>query len=156
MEKKSLINLCLDLIELDPEKDSALIDTHIQSLSTKVESYCFVDDFADSQIEMLKKEMDFLERQVKAYKRVKDRLRSQAEYSMNSLGVKKIQGDNGHSIAFRRHHGVRVNNVDLLPAWAVDLVVEKRPNRTKIKDALQSGEEVPGADLVTNESVVFK
>lgn len=43
-----------------------------------------------------------------------------------------------------------------LPDWAVETVVERVPNKTKIKEAIKSGEKVDGAELIENDYVVIK
>jgi hypothetical protein len=46
--------------------------------------------------------------------------------------------------------------VNILPAWAVELKVEKTANKLKLKEAMKDGEKIDGASLITKEYVVFK
>jgi len=158
LEKKSLINLCLDLVESDPDSEAEMVvfEEKIKSLSTKIDSYVFLDKYADSQIEMLKKEREFISRQINAYDRLQDRLRSVAIMALNSTGQKKMKSDSGHGFYLRKSHSVQIINVNRLPAWAVEVRVEKVANRTKLKDALISGEIVDGAELIEKEHVILK
>lgn len=158
MDKKSLINLCLDLADMNPEDDKEMVvfEEKIKSLSNKIDSYVFVDQFADSQIDMLKKEIDHLTRQVRAFERVQDRLKDMALLGLQALNQTKIKSDNGHTISIRKSHSVKITNANELPAWAVELRVEKIPNKTKIKDAIKEGEDIPGAELIEKDYVVFK
>jgi cell fate (sporulation/competence/biofilm development) regulator YmcA (YheA/YmcA/DUF963 family) len=158
VDKKSLINLCLDLSEMNTgdENEMALFEEKIKAISHKINSYVFVDQFSDSQIEMLKKQKEHLDRQIRAFERVQTRLRDMAMAGLQALNVKKIKSDDGHTISMRTSQSVKITNINKLPAWAVDLRVEKTANKTKIKEAIKEGEAIEGAELIESEYVVFK
>ncbi len=158
MDKKSLINLCLDLVEMNTESETDMVvfEQKIKSLSAKIDSYIFVDQFSESQIAMLKSERDHLDRQINAYDRVRNRLREVSLQALHAMNQTKIKSDNGHTISIRKSHSVEITNVNILPAWAVELKVEKTANKLKLKEAMKEGEKIDGASLITKEYVVFK
>lgn len=158
MDKKSLSKLCLDLIEIDQDKPEAAneIAKALTALSTKVDSYAHVDKFAESQIEMLKKEKQHIDKQIKAYERVQETLRVVALNAMRLIGESKIKSDSGHGLSIRKTQIVKITNGQNLPDWAVETIVERVPNKTKIKEAIKSGEKVDGAELIENDYVVIK
>jgi hypothetical protein len=152
------VNLCLDLIELDPDaqENQEIIKEKLGSLSTKVDSYIAVDDFADSQIQMLKKHQDHISKQISRFESLQKALRNRAEYALRTMGVKSLKSDLGHSMRLQNYSSVEITKSENLPDWAVNTIISKTPNKTKIKEALKSGEKVEGAILVNKESVVFK
>lgn len=145
-------------MDLDPSNESelAIMDKNLKAMSDKIENYIYVDKFADSQINMLKEEKAHLDRQIKQYEGLKDRLRYVSRQVLDALGINKIKSENGHQILIRHNKSAYVYDINQLPDWAVETVIEKKPNKTKIKDALIAGQQVDGASLKETESVCFK
>ena len=156
--ERSLINLCLDLVELDPHapENKELIEQKINSLGTKVESYVGLNNFAKSQVEKLKAEIEYLDRQVKSFERVINSLRDKALFAMQTMDVKEIKGTNGHKLYIRKSESIQIDDVTMLPDWAVTKTVSIDANKTKIKEAIKEGELIAGARLVVKDSAVIK
>lgn len=158
LTQRSLVNLCFDLLELDQDapENKEIINKRLGELSNKVDSYIALDNFAESQIQMLKKERDHIASQIGKYQAIQDALRNRAEYALKTMGVKSLKSENGHSMRLQNYTSVEITKSENLPDWAINTVISKTPNKTKIKEALKSGEQIEGAVLVTKESVVFK
>lgn len=71
-------------------------------------------------------------------------------------GQERVRTSDGSYAAIRRREtvAVQVDNPMLLPVQYLRLK-EPEPNKVAIKAAIQAGEQVPGATLVTNESVTL-
>lgn len=157
-EKRSLYNLCLDLVELDldaPENEHVIAEK-LKQLGTKVENYASMDKFADAQIEMLKKEKAHIDRQIKAYERIQDGLQKMALAALKTLNAKELKSETGHKIQLRESVSIEVYNSGLLPDWAKRVTTHVEPNKLKIKEALLQGEDVQGAQMLRKEYAVIK
>jgi hypothetical protein len=158
-ENRSLVDLCLDLAELDPEaeENKVLIKEKLKALGEKVSSYCYLNDFAKSQIEMLKKERDFLSRQINNYENLIESLKDRAIYVLETQGKKVLEGDNGHKIRMGESHAVRITNINDLPEYLTRTYPATREaDKLAIKQILLKNKEVTGAVLVTNKTITFK
>ena len=158
MEKKSLINICLDLVELDPEaeENKKYIQATLNQLGSKVENYISIYKFSDSQINMLKEEIEHLKKQVKSYERFKESLENRAHYALTALGERELKSDNGHKIMIRESESVEIEDLTKLPDRYVRKKIVYEADKVAIKYAIKGGEDVPGAFLKKNESVNFK
>ena len=157
-EKRSLYNLCLDLVELDldaPENEVAIQES-LKQIGTKVENYVALNNFADAQIEMLKKEREHVDRQIASFERVRDGLEKRALACLKMLNTKEIKSETGHKIQMRESVSVDVFNAQILPDWARTVTTTVAPAKLKIKEAIKQGETVAGAQLVTKEYAVIK
>lgn len=157
-EKRSLYNLCLDLVELDldaPENEAAIQEA-LKQIGTKVENYVSMDKFADAQIEMLKKEKEHIDKQIKAYERVQEGLQKRAVAALKMLNTKEIKSETGHKLQLRESVSVDVFNSQILPDWAKTVTTTIAPAKLKIKEAIKQGETVDGAQLIVTEYAVIK
>lgn len=155
-DRRSLVDLCLDLVELDQSapENKELVEARLNQLGQKVSSYCMIDDFSDTQIAALQKEVEFLEKQIKNYKTLKTKLRERAMFVMNTMGVKSLKGDNGHKMTIKETTSVDVSSVKDLPDHLLRFVpASKEPDKLAIKEAIKAGEKVLGATLVINKTV---
>lgn len=152
-DRKSLVALTMDLIELDPDapENELVIKESFDKLQGKVDSFYIVDSFSDSQIDLLKAEVEHLKGQIKKFERIKERLRDSAYFALKTLGEKKLTSKTGHHISLKTSESVEVTDISLLPDWAVRKTIEMQANKTMIKEALKEGEKLDGAILVTKE-----
>jgi hypothetical protein len=157
MDNKSLINLALDLIELDPEcaDNQLVIKDRLNALGHKVDSYIGFNNFCKSQIDMFEKEIDHLKKQINNYERLQDHLKYKAEQALIALNTDQIKSDNGHKISFRKSEAVEITNMQELPDQFTRKKISIEPDKVAIKEALKNGP-VPGAHLKQNKSIVFK
>jgi hypothetical protein len=157
-EQRSLINLCLDLVELDPseQENKAFIMQRLGQLADKVDNYVAMDLFADQQIDGLKAEIGKLQALVKRYEDVKESLRDRAMVALQTLNQKKLKSDKGHELSIRVSESIDVFDITRLPDWAVKTTISKQADKTAIKVAIKDGDKVDGARLVKKEYVVMR
>lgn len=150
---KSLINTCLDIVELDfeAEENQKLIEEKLKALGDKVDSYYHFNEFIKSQIELLKREREHITTQVNKYENLQERLKNSALSALNLLETDKIRSDFGHTIARRKSQEVKITSFTDLPEWAVHKEIKYSPNKTAIKDAIRAGKKVAGAMIQENE-----
>jgi hypothetical protein len=158
LENRSLINLCLDLVELDMDapENKDFVENTMKQLGTKVDNYINLHSFADSQVDRIKNEVKHLMKQVAAFERIQTALKDRALYALKTMDVKKIKSESGHEMVIRTADSVQITSEQLLPSWAINTVTTTTPNKLKIREALKEGEKIEGAFLVTKEYVAFK
>ena len=157
MDNKSLINLALDLIELDPDahENQLVIKDRLNALGHKVDSYIGFNNFCKSQIDMFENEIAHLKKQISNYERLQDHLKYKAEQALIALNTDQIKSDNGHKIAFRKSESVEITDTQALPDQFTRKKISIEPDKVAIKEALKTGP-VPGAQIKENKSIVFK
>lgn len=157
-EHRSLINLCLDLVELDL-KDPAnaeFVAQRFNQLAEKVDSYVALDKFADQQIDAINAEIERLSQMKKRFEDVQERLRDRAMVALETMNVKQLKSQTGHQMAIRTSESIEVFDISRLPDWAVKTTVSKVPDKTAIKVAIKDGDKIDGARLVKKDYVVLK
>lgn len=157
-ETRSLYDLALDLVELDldaPENEM-IVKERLNQLGTKVNSYVALDKFCDSQIEMLKKEVEHYKNQIKKFENIQERLKDRAMAALETLGCKELKSDNGHKMLIRESKAAVVESITKLPDWAKETTVSVTPKKLAILEALKNNEHVPGARLEIRKNVNFK
>lgn len=107
----------------------------------------------------LTSQLEDLESQIKQLTAVKGGLKLQAEELKNELkdllGGKKLETPE-LTIAFRKTTSVAITDESKLPAWMIRTKTVKEPNKDLIRQALDDGHAVSGAELRTNLSVTVK
>jgi hypothetical protein len=157
LPRQTLMNMVYTLVELDPDapENQAQLEATLAALGKKVENYCIADSLADSQIEAIKKEIDYLRYQVSRFELAQERMRTYAMAAMKTLGVEKIQGEYGYRMSIQKSEAVDVYDSTLLPDWALNKEIKITANKTAIREALKSKEKVEGAKMKESEYVRF-
>lgn len=152
-ENRSLINLALDLVEIDPTapENQDYIVERMGLLGDKVESYVFINAFAESQMEMLGRQVEHLQNEIKKYEKLQKSLKERAVNALKTLGTTKLKSDNGYYLQIKHSEKVRVYDENLLPDWAVKTTVTKTPKLIEIKAHIDAGNQVPGATIRADE-----
>lgn len=123
-------------------------------INAKIESVCKVIRNLTAEAEAYKAEKDRLaERQKTAengIKRLKDSL---LHYMLTTEQNKVKQGV--FSVRINRTASVNITDPLVIPPDYLKFS-EPQINKAEIKKAIQSGDEIPGAELVTNESIVIR
>ena len=123
-------------------------------INAKIESVCKVIRNLTAEAEAYKAEKDRLaERQKTAengIKRLKDSL---LHYMLTTEQTKVKQGI--FSVRINRSASVNITDPLVIPPDYLKFS-EPQINKAEIKKAIQSGDEIPGAELVTNESIVIR
>ena len=159
LDQRSLVNLCLDLVEVDPKapENQEFIKAKLNQLGYKVDAYVAVNQFANSQIDSLKRERDFLDRQISNYKRVQQHLKDRALFALGTMGATELKGSNGHKMYISTSEYVDVSRVEDLPDHCVrNIPARREPNKEKIKQALKGNEKILGCSIQERQHVKFK
>jgi hypothetical protein len=157
-EQRSLINLCLDLVELDPteQENQDFIAKRLNQLGEKVDGYVAMDKFADQQIDNLKLEAERIHAMIKRFEAVQDGLRDRAMVALQTLGKRELKSDSGHKMSIRKTEIIDVKDASTLPDWAVKVTVTRAADKTALKAALKDGDKIYGVSLIEREYVVFR
>lgn len=99
----------------------------------------------------LKSERDGFNDRLKA---VNNKIESLQKYLQNSLAGEKFKTAR-LSISYRNTHSVNVTDFDSLP-FEFKRFKDPEADKAKINQAIKAGQTVPGAELVTNTSMIIK
>ena len=136
--------------ELTPELEEQLTITEHERES-KCEGYVSVIGQLKSKSELLKKEAKRLLDAARTYDKSVERLEDNLLSSIVQLGSVKT---NFVSISTRRNKSVEIAEDAELPLEYQRIKTE--PNKTAIKEALESGIDVPGATIVEKFSLLIR
>jgi len=133
--------------EMTPELEATLEITEAERL-TKGEGYVYVIKQLRSQADMIKSEIKRLQELAKRYENSADKLSDTLLQSVVAHGQIKTALV---TISSRKSKSVSITDESLLGAEYLRIKTE--PNKTAIKEALESGQEVQGALIVENYSL---
>ena len=88
-------------------------------------------------------------------KNISDKLRDSLVSGCERLGKDKIDGISA-TISFRKSERTVIENETEIPEEFFSVVMTKKPDLTKIKNAIKSGNEVAGAKLVTIKNIQIR
>lgn len=138
--------------ELTPEMEAALT-IHEEELSTKAENYLHVMRKLKAECDMAKA----YEEQAKEFRKRKEKVISRMEDSL--LNAANLYGKFEAGIATvstRESESVVITDQSQLPVEYLTRKVVETPDKLQIKALLKRGEEVPGAELVTNQNLQIR
>jgi predicted nucleic acid-binding Zn-ribbon protein len=138
--------------EISPEVELALTKNLIES-KDKVSGYIVVLDRFESEIEFANEQIKKAKDYVDKIKRQKDRLENIALQVIQSKGA-RLEGEMGRWISTRKSSSVEITDQDLVPPIFSKVTVSL--DKSAIKAAIASGEEVPGARISENLNVTWK
>ena len=133
--------------EMTPELEATLEITEAERL-TKGEGYVYVIKQLRSQSDMIKSEIKRLQELAKRYENSADKLADTLLQSVVAHGQIKTALV---TISSRKSKAVSITDESLLGAEFMRIKTE--PNKTLIKEAIESGQEVQGALIVENYSL---
>lgn len=138
--------------EISEDVANALVLSQ-QNLQTKAVDIGYVIKSFDDQI-------DLYEREIKRLTEIKDQMKKRKEWlkgnlsnAMQEFGIVEIKGKT-LKLSFRKSESVEIDNFELLDDKFKRVKVEA--DKTAIKQALKSGEEVAGARLVENQNLQIR
>lgn len=154
--EKEYRELAAELIEnggeVTEEQEKALQITQEQ-LQTKAVNYGFVIKQIDGEVSMIDAEIKRLQGLKKSRVNSIQRLKDTLSNAMTIFEIDEIKTPL-ITVNFRKSKSVKVN-VDDLPDNCV--IIERKPiSKTEIKKKIESGEEITGAELVTNRNIQIK
>lgn len=134
--------------ELTPELEAAFDNVGSQ-LQEKADSYAFFMDRLDAEAEFWKQKAESYSRVSKSCKALRERLNDSIKSAMQVLNTDEIQGVDMRFKLSRAAPKLIIDEA-FLPSSFKMQVIETVPDKTKIKNALEVGTEIPG---VKQESV---
>lgn len=143
------------LLELSEDTDPTLFNDTLDSITDAIEDkavgYAKVDKELDKDEKALKDEASRLSARAKSISNNRKILKQNLQEAMETTGKTKIK-TNEFTI-YIQNNPVSVKLVDesLIPAYLTKTVVA--PDKTRIKELLKKGKDVPGAELSTSSSL---
>lgn len=138
--------------ELTPEIEEALIvneGNFLVKAEGYIETIARYEALQDAAAERIKQLQSYKKTAENIAKRLKERL----AYGMGVMGYDKA--DIGlHRVSLRNTTSVDITDESRIPSAFI--IVETRPDKKRIADALKSGELVTGAELKNNQSIIIR
>jgi len=113
----------------------------------KVDSFCRFLAHLDSQAELAANEIDRLEARRRGLLHVQQSLERYAVRVMQSQNLKSIDGDTSRLSLRLNPPAVEILDEGLIPGKFKRIVQSVAIDKRQIKEAIQAGDSVPGADL---------
>lgn len=129
------------------------LDLNKVQIEEKGKQYAIVYKQVMADIKMYKDEETRLSQKRKTLERNAERLKSSLETALLTFGIDKLE-DPKVSVSFRKSKKVVINDEnDLRPEF---VKVTYTPDKLAIKDAIEKGMEVSGAELVESKNIQIK
>ena len=108
-----------------------------------------------AQAEAIKNKRDSLNDRQKSTTNKAERLKAYLSDMMNRAGKAKVETDDVR-ISFRKSESVDILDESLIPQEYLNEKITVAPNKTEIKKAIKSGQEILGAMLIENQNLQIK
>ena len=138
--------------ELSPELVNAL-EVSQANLQAKGIDIGYVIKSFDDEIDLYDREIKRLTERKQALKNAQERVKNNLKNAMEEFGIVEIKGQT-LKINFRKSESVEVDNLEELDDKFKRVKIEA--DKTAIKQAIKSGEEVKGARLVENNNLQIR
>ena len=163
MESKSLISLVNDSTtiemalvesggEITPEIEQALT-VHANSLAEKIDGYQHIIERFEALETHYKDRMEFFKQAAGHCKTAAERLKNNIKYAMQELGVTELRGNDIRFKLAPTQGTLIIESTDQVPLEFKEEVIETVVKKGEVKKALQAGQTVPGAKLITGFSL---
>ena len=131
------------------------IDALESKFDEKAESVaCYIKNLDRFAADLKAEEAAMAERRKSAEKKA-DSLKKYLASCMDNVGRDKVETVKAR-ISFRKSVQVVIDEGAVLPEDFVTTTITKKPDKTAIKKAIQGGQEITGAALVTNRNIQIK
>lgn len=149
----------LDNLEIDEETGEILNAEELDELSGAFEEKseavaCYIKNSEVFIGNLKAEEANLAKRRKQAEKRI-DYLKNVLTACLDAAGRDKVETTKVR-VSFRKSVAVSIDDEKALPADFVVETVTTKPDKTAIKKAIQSGQEVSGASLVENRNLQIK
>lgn len=154
--ERQAVSLMQSIAEAEGELDSfldAYWDLIKFEVSDKAEAYLAVIERLKAEHEFLMSKADKFYEMAKRVEKANDGLRERLKNTMLTLDQKKIVGQGATFTLGFTKPSVDIFDFEQLPEEFTRKIVEFKPDRDKIRKALESGREVDGARLVESYSL---
>lgn len=149
----------LDNLEIDEETGEILNAEELDELSGAFEEKseavaCYIKNSEVFIGDLKAEEANLAKRRKQTEKRI-DYLKNVLTACLDAAGRDKVETTKVR-VSFRKSVAVSIDDEKALPAGFVVKTVTMKPDKTAIKKAIQSGQEVSGASLVENRNLQIK
>lgn len=145
----------LKLLEYAEDSDSTLfsdtMDSITDAIGDKADGYAEVDKELAKDEKALKDEAQRLRKRAISIGKNRRHLQQTLKESMKATGKTKIKTNKFTIYIQKNPESVRLVDESKIPAYLNKTVME--PDKTRIKQLLKEGKDVPGAELKTGSSV---
>lgn len=153
---------------LDEEQFNAKFDEIQMALAEKIENSMLFYKNLLSDVEQIKQEEKNLQQRRKVKENLAERVKSRInnyitaqfmdeEGNIDKEGLRKWKYETPRiKLSYRKSDSVEVADINLLPKQYVKEKVEVSADKTALKKAIQSGEKINGAKIVTNLNMQVK
>ena len=154
--EQTYINLVEQLIndEVTPELEEALQIAE-KDLQTKGIAYANVIKQIDAECDIIDLEIERLTRLKKARENASNRLKERIKQAMILFDKSEIKTPL-IKLSFRKSEAVIVHDVNQLPQMFKTIKVTEQPDKNKIKEAIKSGVDVIGCEIIENLNIQIK
>ena len=140
--------------EVDDEL-AAAIDNLETEKTSKIEGIgCYIKNI-DAEATAISEEIAVLKSRLEAKKAHSERLRDYVKGFLLADDQSKFETSRV-CFTFRKSEAVEIDEGAELPEKYMKIVTTSKPDKTAIKAAIKSGEEVPGARIVINQNLQMK
>lgn len=140
----------------DGEIDEQTFHDTLEAIGTdeRLESCCKIIRQSEADLAGIKKEILSLQKKKQSAENSIERMKSAVLDFLDSAGLLKAKAG-VFSVSKRTSKAVSVLDEDIIPEefWEAQ---KPKLSKTKIKDAINAGLSVPGAEIVTNVNIVIK
>ncbi len=140
--------------ELTPELEQSLI-INKDELQHKSIQYGYVIKSLTDNVDAIDNEIKRLQAIKKTNENAIDRLKDTLSNAMKLYDIPELKTPT-LKINFRKSEQVIVHDVNSLPQMFKTIKVTEQPDKIKIKEAIKSGEDVIGCELVTIQNIQIK
>lgn len=140
--------------EVTPELEQRLMIAE-HELQAKGACYGLVIHEYDAHTKVIDMQIERLEKLKKSYASKVEVLKSNIKNAMLHFGVDKIDSDMV-KLSFRKSESVEIENQDLIPKEFIKEKISYTPDKTAIKEAIKSGQDVQGCTLIVNQNLQVK
>lgn len=143
--------------ELEDVQPQALeyLDSLALQEAEKVDAISYVVRKRKNQIEWLQDEERRIRQRRQAMERRIEQFREYLIRLLTHYGVKSLKGNIG-SLSLRESMSVDVTDLGELPMAYKEVLVEQKPKKRLLKDALEQGVEIDGARLVPRTIITIR
>ena len=140
--------------ELTPELENALVISQTE-LQEKAINYGYAIKSVEDDVTAISDEIKRLHAIESSKQNAIDRMKEAISTAMRVNGIEKVTSPT-LNLSFRKSESVEVDDVNLLDRKYQTTKTTYSPDKTKIKQAIKSGENIKGARLIENYNLQIK
>lgn len=140
--------------EIDPDLMAQLSTLNLER-DQKLDNIGAYIKNLDAEAKAIKDEMDALKKRLDQKKKRIESLKEYVAQDLLAHGETKKESTRV-VFSFRKSKAVEITDETLLPKNFLTIKTEVKPDKVEIKHAIDSGKEVPGAELVERQSLQIK